>query len=126
MDVALGEDAELVCGDILNTAYEFTWFAVAMVFLVIVAVRMIRNREKPSLRYDGQKLLGGACETVGQVFYMMVVVSEYKVGLVIISAYCALSFVWSRIFLKEKLSWKHYAALASVFAGIVTLGVFDV
>ena len=44
----------------------------------------------------------------------------------IISAYCAASVLWSRIFLKEKLSWKHYAALLVIIAGIVILGVFDV
>ena len=35
------------------------------------------------------------------------------------------SVVWSRIFLKEKLSWKHYAMIALVVAGIVILGVYD-
>ena len=43
----------------------------------------------------------------------------------IISAYCAASVLWSRVFLKEKLSAKHYAAIAAVVAGIVILGVFD-
>ena len=44
----------------------------------------------------------------------------------IISAYCVASVVWSRLFLKEKLSWKHYLMIALVVAGIVTLGVFDI
>jgi drug/metabolite transporter (DMT)-like permease len=43
--------------------------------------------------------------------------------MVIISAYCALSLVWSRIFLKEKLSWKHYLAIAIAFVGIIVLGI---
>ena len=43
----------------------------------------------------------------------------------IISAYCVLSVVWSRIFLKEKLSWKHYLMIALVVAGIVILGIYD-
>ena len=43
----------------------------------------------------------------------------------IISCYCALSVIWSRVFLKEKLSWKHYAAILVAFLGIVTLGFFD-
>ncbi|MBQ8174370.1 MAG: EamA family transporter [Clostridia bacterium] len=123
-DPTLSEEAaDLLCGDILNTAYEFTWMFMAIIFLIYVfAIR----REKPDLRYDGTKLLGGVCETVGQVFYMMVVVSDYKVGLVIISAYCLLSMVWSRIFLKEKLSVKHYLALAAALIGIVILGIYDV
>ena len=43
----------------------------------------------------------------------------------IISAYCALSVVWSRIFLKEKLSWKHYLSIIIALVGIIVLGVFD-
>ena len=114
---------DLLCGDILNTAYEFTWFFMAIIFAIYVfGIR----REKLDRRFVGIKGLGGLCETLGQVFYMMVVVSDYKVGLVIISAYCALSLLWSRLFLKEKLSLKHYAAIAAAFIGIVILGIYDV
>lgn len=113
---------DLLCGDILNTAYEFTWLAMA----IGCVIYLLCKREKVQAKYDLPKLAGGLCETVGQVFYMMVVVSEYTVGLVIISAYCALSLVWGRIFLKEKLSLKHYAAIATAFIGIVILGIFDV
>ncbi len=117
------DDVDLLCGDILNTAYEFTWLFMAIIFAVYVfAIR----RDKPELKYDGAKGIGAICETIGQVFYMMVVVSDFKVGLVIISAYCAVSLLWGRIFLKERLSLKHYAAIAAAFIGIVILGVYDV
>ena len=43
----------------------------------------------------------------------------------IISSYCAASVLWSRIFLREKLSWKHYAMIGLIVAGIVIMGVFD-
>lgn len=43
----------------------------------------------------------------------------------IISSYCVASVLWSRLFLKEKLSWKHYAAVAVTVAGIIIMGVFD-
>ncbi len=67
-------------------------------------------------------MLGGLCETVGQIFYMAVMFSDFSAGMVIISAYCAISVLWSRIFLKEKLSLKHYAVIALVIAGIIILG----
>lgn len=114
---------ELLVGDILNTAYEFTWLAVAIVFAIYV---FLIKKEKISKAYDGTKLLGGICETVGQVFYMMVIVAGYVPGYVIISAYCAVSMVWGRIFLKEKLSAQHYVALALAFIGIIILGIYDV
>ena len=43
----------------------------------------------------------------------------------IISSYCAASVLWSRVFLKEKLSVKHYISILMVFIGIVIMGVFD-
>ena len=43
----------------------------------------------------------------------------------IISSYCLASVLWSRIFLKEKLSWKHYACILLAAAGIIILGVLD-
>ncbi|MBE6911033.1 MAG: hypothetical protein E7473_00735 [Ruminococcaceae bacterium] len=118
-----GVDLELLTGDILNTAYEFTWFAVAVIFAIYV---FVIKKQKIVPKNDAPKLIGGIFETVGQVFYMMVVVAESVPGLVIISAYCAVSLVWGRIFLREKLSWKHYLVLAAIFAGILILGYFDV
>lgn len=115
--------AENLGGDIMNTAYEFTWLFVAILFAIYVYGI---KREKVDVKYDGTKLLGGICETIGQVFYMMVVVRGYVPGLVIISAYCMVSTVWGSIFLKEKLSWKHYLCIAAAFAGILILGYFDV
>ncbi len=117
------DTADLMCGDTLNTAYEFTWLFMAIIFAIYV---FVIKKEKIDTKYDGTKLLGGICETLGQVFYMMVVVSDYKVGFVIISSYCAASVLWSRIFLKEKLSVKHYASIAIAFIGIFILGVYDV
>ncbi len=116
-------DVELLTGDILNTAYEFTWLFVAIVFAIYV---FAIKREKIDAKYDGTKLLGGICETIGQVFYMRVVVAGYVPGLVIISAYCMVSTIWGSIFLKEKLSWKHYLCIAAAFIGILVLGYFDV
>lgn len=117
------DEVDLLGGDILNTAYEFTWFFMAIVFAIYI---FVIKREKVDKKYDGTKLLGGLCETLGQVFYMMVVVSDYKVGFVIISSYCAVSVLWSRIFLKEKLSLKHYLSIATAFIGIFILGIYDV
>ena len=57
---------------------------------------------------------------------MMVIVAGYVPGYVIISAYCAVSAIWGSIFLKEKLSWKHYIALIIAFVGILILGFYDV
>ena len=101
-----------------NSAFELTFF-----ILAIFAFIWVKFVKKDSLFKGGKHLLfGGLCETIGQIFYMAVIFSEFEEGMVIISAYCAISVLWSRIFLKEKMSWKHYLTIAVVIAGIVILG----
>lgn len=101
-----------------NSAFELTFF-----ILSIFAFVWIKFVKKDTV-FKGNKNLfwGGLCETVGQVFYMAVMFSDFSAGMVIISAYCAISVLWSRIFLREKMSWKHYAVIAVVIAGIIILG----
>lgn len=111
-----------------NTAYELT--AVLFAIIAFCWVKFIK-REKFFTFGEGANtkairrnlLIGGICETVGQMFYMAVMFSDFTVGMVMISAYCAVSVLWSRIFLKEKLSWKHYLAIAITFIGIIILGI---
>ncbi len=129
VEANLSPDAlENLSGDILNTAYEFTWFFMAIIFAIYV---FVIRRQKTDKKLDSVKALGGICETVGQIFYMQVIVRVSSdpmagYGLIIISSYCTLSFLWSAIFLKEKLSWKHYLAIAAVFVGILILALYDV
>ena len=101
-----------------NSAFELTFL-----LLAVFAFIWLKFVKRDSIFKGNKSLyLGGLCETVGQVFYMAVMFSDFSVGMVIISAYCAISVLWSRIFLREKMSWKHYAAIATVIAGIVILG----
>jgi drug/metabolite transporter (DMT)-like permease len=101
-----------------NSAFELTFFVLA-----VFAFIWLKFVKKDTI-FKGNKHLywGGLCETVGQIFYMAVMFSDFSAGMVIISAYCAISVLWSRIFLKEKMSWKHYSAIALAIAGIVILG----
>lgn len=108
--------------DVANTAYELTFLAMGIAAFVYV---YIIKKEKISIKYDGLKCAGGVCETVGQLAYIYAL-SEYAVGAApIISAYCVLSAIWGRIFLREKLSFKHYLVITVVFAGIILLGVAE-
>ena len=72
-------------------------------------------------------MVKGAGGTVGQHHILCDLADEEHVAMSapIISAYCAASVLWSRIFLKEKLSWKHYACIATTVVGIIIMGVFD-
>lgn len=110
--------------DSANVAYELT-FAFAGVCCL---VWLLLKREKFTLRAELPKYVGAACETVGQLFYIYALADEDHVMLSapIISAYCVLSAVWGRLFLRERLSWKHYLMIALVVVGIVILGIYDI
>ena len=108
-----------------NCAYELTFlFAAVLCFIYVVFIkkdRLLPKREAP-------KYLGAICETAGQFAYIYAIAdtSHLAMSAPIISSYCAASVLWSRLFLKEKLSWKHYAMIALVVVGIAIMGVFDV
>ncbi|MET0018290.1 EamA family transporter [Oscillibacter sp.] len=110
--------------DSANAAYELTFFFCAVVcFIYVVPVK-----KQPLIpRQEAPKYVGALCETAGQFAYIYAIGDEDHVMMAapIISAYCVASVLWSRVFLKEKLSGKHYAAVAAVLLGIVILGVFD-
>ena len=86
------------------------------------------KKQKLIFRQEAPKYTGAIFETIGQFFYIYALADEAHVALSapIISAYCAASVLWGRIFLKEKLSWKHYVMIALVVIGIVMIGVFDI
>ncbi len=109
--------------DQANVAYELT-FAFAGLVCFVYTVLIKRQRLLPKAELP--KYVGAAFETVGQVAYVYALGSgEAALAAPIISSYCALSVLWSRIFLKERLSWKHYTAIAVTICGIILMGVFD-
>ena len=110
--------------DSANCAYELTFLLAGIVcFVYVVLIR----KQKLIARQEAPKYAGAAFETAGQFAYIFALsdTAHVAISAPIISAYCVASVLWSRIFLKEKLSWKHYAMIALVVAGIVILGVYD-
>ncbi len=108
-----------------NVAYELT-FLLAGILCFIYVVLIKKDRLVPKM--EAPKYAGAIFETAGQFAYIYAIADTEHLAMSapIISAYCAASVVWSRIFLKEKLSWKHYAMIVLVVIGIVIMGVFDV
>ena len=109
--------------DSANVAYELTFLA-AGVFCFIYTVIIKKQKLLPKM--EAPKYIGAVCETAGQFAYIYALASgESALAAPIISSYCMASVLWSRIFLKEKLSWKHYACIAVTFAGILIMGIYD-
>ena len=107
-----------------NVAYELTFLA-SGVFCFIYTVLI--KKQKLVAKMEAPKYLGAVFETVGQFAYIFALADEDHVAMSapIISSYCVASVLWSRLFLKEKLSWKHYACIAVTVAGIIIMGVYD-
>lgn len=108
--------------DTANVAYELTFLFMALVAAIYV---FIIRKDTVVVKAEGFKGIGAVCETIGQLAYIYALSANAVAAAPVISAYCAASVLWSRIFLKEKLSWKHYASIAVVFAGIIILGVAE-
>ena len=115
---------EVLDEDSANCAYELTFLAVGILCAVYV---LGIKKQKLVARQEAPKYTGAVFETVGQFFYIYALADSDHVAFAapIISSYCVASVVWSRIFLKEKLSLKHYLSIATVVAGIVILGILD-
>lgn len=110
--------------DSANVAYELTFFAAGIAcFIYTVLIRkqpLVAKVERP-------KYVGALFETAGQFAYIYALADTEHVAMSapIISAYCLASVLWSRLFLKEKLSWKHYLCIGIAAVGIVVMGIYD-
>jgi len=109
--------------DSANVAYELTFLAAGIVCFIYT---VIIKRQKLIPKMEAPKYIGATFETVGQFAYIYALASgESALAAPIISSYCVVSVLWSRLFLKEKLSWKHYVCIATTVAGIIIMGIYD-
>ena len=116
---------EVLDEDSANVAYELTFLAAGIASAVYT---LGIKKQKLIFRQEAPKYTGAIFETIGQFFYIYALADTQHVAFAapIISSYCVASVIWSRIFLKEKLSLKHYLSIALVVAGIVILGILDI
>ncbi|MBP5427236.1 MAG: DMT family transporter [Clostridiales bacterium] len=129
-----------------NCAYEFTFFLISMGILIFLKAKgeklfSIKNKGEENVEVDanGQavvvkeniwqkilsqkwKILAAIFETIGQATYLFALSEGEGIAAVILGAGTVIvSFILSRIFLKEKLSWLQYIFIAVIFAGIIML-----
>ena len=115
---------EVLNEDSANVAYELTFLFVGIIsFIYVVLIK----KDKLIPKMEAPKYLGAICETAGQFAYIYAIADTEHLAMSapIISAYCAASVLWSRIFLKEKLSAKHYLMIVFVVIGIAVMGLLD-
>lgn len=103
-----------------NIAYELTFLAMAIG--AFIYVRCIK-KEKIFFKKEKIKLMAALCETAGQFAYIFAIGANAVVAAPMISSYCIASLLWSRLFLKEKLTRTQYAVIAMAAVGIAILGM---
>lgn len=113
---------ETLAEESANVAYELTFLFMGLCSFIYVKL----VKKQPLLpRREAPKLIAALFETAGQFAYVFALGANAIAAAPVISAYCLVSVIWSRIFLHEKLSRSHYLAIFAAIAGIVILGIFD-
>ncbi len=109
--------------DVANISYELTFLIVAIVLFLFV--RVIK-KERIVPKQQGARLGAAIFETAGQFVYVRAMSGGNGIiAAPMVAAYSIVSILLSRIFLKEKLPWKQYLAVAVIMVGIIILGVLE-
>ena len=108
--------------DVANTSYELTFALFALGLYIFMKVKKVKFGPIPQHK---DKILAAVFETAGQFTYVYALSGNGAIAAPIISSVCIVSLLLSRIFLKEKLSWKTYVFIAVVIIGILLLAVSE-
>ena len=107
---------------VANTSYELTFALFALCLFIFMKSKGVKFGTVPQHK---DKILAAVFETAGQFTYVYALGGVDAVAAPILSSVCVVSLLLSRIFLKEKLSWKTYAFIGIVIIGILLLAVAE-
>jgi len=107
---------------VANTSYELTFALFALCLFIFMKSKKVKFGPVPQHK---DKILAAVFETAGQFTYVYALGGVDAVAAPILSSVCVVSLLLSRIFLKEKLSWKTYAFITVVIVGILLLAVAE-
>ena len=119
---------------VANTSYELTFALFALGLFIFMKAKKVKfgpvfgkneNGKFTMASQHRDKLLAAVFETAGQFTYVYALGGVDAVAAPILSSVCIVSLLLSRIFLKEKLSWKTYAFIAVVIIGILLLAISE-
>lgn len=106
---------------IANVSYELTFFIVAIIAFIYLCVK----KSKITKETVKNNFWAAIFETAGQFFYVYAMSGKAIIAAPMVSSYCIVSMLLSRIFLKEKLEKKEYLSLSFIIIGIIILGVLE-
>ena len=107
---------------VANTSYELTFALFALGLFLFMKHKKVTFGPIPQHK---DKILAAVFETAGQFTYVYALGGVDAVAAPILSSVCIVSLLLSRIFLKEKLSWKTYVFIGIVIVGILLLAISE-
>ena len=107
---------------VANTSYELTFALFALGLFIFMKAKKVKFGPVPQHK---DKILAAVFETAGQFTYVYALGGVDAIAAPILSSVCVVSLLLSRIFLKEKLSWKTYVFIGIVIVGILLLAVAE-
>ena len=107
---------------VANTSYELTFALIALGLFIFMKAKKVKFGPVPQHK---DRNLAAVFETAGQFTYVYALGGGDAVAAPILSSVCVVSLLLSRIFLKDKLSWKTYVFIGIVIVGILLLAVAE-
>ena len=124
--IILDEESGIGLGEIdVIVIYGLTFFLAGIVSWIFLWIKE-KKPYNPFTKHEIATKGAAACfEEFGQIFYVYAMADNGVIAAPMIAAYCIVSVILSRIFLKEKLHKNQYIAVAIVIIGIISLGISD-
>ncbi len=107
---------------VANVSYELTFLLCAIIAIVYL---LCKKQEVLVFPGDKNRLAAAVLETAGQFTYVFAMSGRGVVAAPMVASYCVVSVIFSRIFLREKLPKEQYAAVFTVIAGIIIMGIAE-
>jgi drug/metabolite transporter (DMT)-like permease len=105
--------------------YGLTFFLAGIVAWIFMLIKTKKPYNPFAVKEIRTKGVAAVFEEGGQIFYVYAMAAKPVVAAPMVAAYCIVSVILSRIFIKEKLTAAQYACVAAVIVGIVMLGISE-
>ncbi len=124
--IILDEEAGFGLGEIdVLVLYGLTFLLAGIVSWVVIWVKTGKPYNPFGVNELKNKAVAACFEEGGQVFYVFAMAMKPMLAAPMIAAYCIVSVILLRIFVKEKLNRQQWACVISVIVGIIILGISE-
>ena len=121
--ITVSEETEVAIPDMDFFFFESLGFFVVAIFLWLYMLLVKKYRYNPFGKKELIRCSAATGETLGAMAYIFAVGINPILTVPITSAYCFVTIILARIFLKEKLTRKQHVSLALLVIGIMLLGI---